>query len=221
MSAHKKEYSMSMIPKLKLSYFDFDGGRGEAVRLALTMGKLPFEDDRLSREGFVARRSEMPYGALPVLFVDGKPLAQSNAICRYVGKLTDMYPSDPWQAALCDEILDTVEEVTMHIGATMSLDDAQKRDRRLKLVTETLPPLLGGLENRLQSGGGDFFVMHSLSVADLKCSDTMGWLRSGMIDHIAKDFVDKVAPALAQHNDRVVKEPRISAYYAQRAKAPN
>jgi glutathione S-transferase len=212
---------MSVIPKLKLSYFDFDGGRGEAVRLALTIGKVPFEDDRLSREGFAARVRELPYGALPVLYIDGKPLAQSNAICRYIGKLTDLYPSDPWQAALCDEILDTVEEVTMHIGSTMSMDDQQKKDRRLKLIAETLPALLGGLEQRLKLGGGEFFVNHRMSVADLKASDLVGWLRSGMLDHIPTDFIDKVAPSIGQHNDRVTKDPRISAYYAQRAKTAN
>jgi prostaglandin-H2 D-isomerase / glutathione transferase len=209
---------MSVIPKLKLSYFDFDGGRGEAVRLALTIAKVPFEDERLSREGFAARVRELPYGALPVLYVDGKPLAQSNAICRYVGKLTDLYPSDPWQAALCDEILDTVEEVTMHIGSTMSMDDQQKKDRRLKLVAETLPALLGGLEQRLKLGGGEFFVNNRMSVADLKASDLVGWLRSGMLDHIPTDFMEKVAPSLRQHNERVTKDPRISAYYANRAK---
>jgi glutathione S-transferase len=212
---------MSVIPKIKLSYFDFDGGRGEAVRLALTIGKVPFEDDRLSREGFAARVRELPYGALPVLYVDGKPLAQSNAICRYVGKLTDLYPSDPWQAALCDEILDTVEEVTMHIGSTMSMDDQQKKDRRLKLVAETLPALLGGLEQRLKQGGGEFFVNNRMSVADLKASDLVGWLRSGMLDHIPTDFIEKVAPSIGQHNVRVTKDARISAYYAQRAKTVN
>jgi hypothetical protein len=29
--------------KLKLTYFDFHGGRGEPARLALSIGELPFE----------------------------------------------------------------------------------------------------------------------------------------------------------------------------------
>ena len=98
------------MPKLKLTYFDFDGGRGEAVRLALVLGKVAFEDDRVTFEKWQQIKSQQPYGALPVLYVDGAPVAQSNAIVRYVGKLTDMYPSDPLQAAFCDEILETVEE---------------------------------------------------------------------------------------------------------------
>ena len=34
--------------KLKLTYFDFDGGRGEPARLALHIGGIAFEDHRIS-----------------------------------------------------------------------------------------------------------------------------------------------------------------------------
>ena len=61
-------------------------------------------------------KSSLPYGALPVLEVDGKVLAQSSGINRYVGKLTDLYPSDPWQAAVCDEVMDAVEDVAHKSG---------------------------------------------------------------------------------------------------------
>ena len=33
--------------KLKLTYFDFHGGRGEPARLALSIGGIAFEDDRV------------------------------------------------------------------------------------------------------------------------------------------------------------------------------
>jgi len=33
--------------KIKLSYFDFHGGRGEPARLALSIAGIPFEDDRV------------------------------------------------------------------------------------------------------------------------------------------------------------------------------
>src|ERR1700745_4085312 len=37
-----------MMAKLKLTYFDFDGGRGEPARLALHIGGIPFEDHRIA-----------------------------------------------------------------------------------------------------------------------------------------------------------------------------
>ena len=33
---------------LKLTYFDFHGGRGEPARLALSIGGIPFQDDRVA-----------------------------------------------------------------------------------------------------------------------------------------------------------------------------
>jgi prostaglandin-H2 D-isomerase / glutathione transferase len=76
------------MPKLKLTYFDFHGGRGEPARLALSIGGIPFEDDRVAPSDWQRRKPDTPFGALPVLEVDGRALAQSNAINHYVGTLT-------------------------------------------------------------------------------------------------------------------------------------
>lgn len=210
---------MTQLPKLKLTYFDFDGGRGEAIRLALTLAQVPFEDDRLGREGFAAVREQLPYGALPVLYVDGKPLAQSNAIARYVGKLTDLYPADPWDAALCDEVLDTVEEVTTLIGVTMPLAEDLKKERRQYLVSNVLPSLLKGLQARLTQSDGEYFSGGRMSVADLKVSDLVGWLCSGHLDHIPTDFVHTTSPALVRHHEGVKNHRAITSYYASRKKS--
>jgi glutathione S-transferase len=96
--------------KMKLTYFDFHGGRGEPARLALSIGGIVFEDDRVAPSDWERRKGDTPFGALPVLEVDGQIVAQSNAINRYAGKLAALYPSDPWQAALCDEAIEAVED---------------------------------------------------------------------------------------------------------------
>ena len=114
--------------KLKLTYFDFHGGRGEPARLALSISGIPFEDDRVPPSEWGSRKSQTPFGALPVLDVGGQVLSQSNAINRYVGKLGDLYPSDPWQAALCDEAMEAVEDITNKIGATLFIPEEQKRE---------------------------------------------------------------------------------------------
>jgi len=92
--------------KLKLTYFDFDGGRGEPARLALHIGGIPFEDERVNPKDWPQFRDRTPFQALPTLEVDGKVVAQSNTINRYVGKLAGLYPQDDWQAVLCDEAMD-------------------------------------------------------------------------------------------------------------------
>ena len=62
--------------KLKLTYFDFHGGRGEPARLALSIGGIPFEDDRVPPSEWGSRKAHTPFGALPVLEKDGQAVAQ-------------------------------------------------------------------------------------------------------------------------------------------------
>jgi glutathione S-transferase len=114
---------------LKFTYFDFHGGRGEPARLALSIGGIAFEDDRVQTSDWDRRKGDTPFGALPVLEVDGQIVAQSNAINRYLGKLADLYPSDPWQAALCDEAMEAVEDISNKINATLFLPEEQKKAR--------------------------------------------------------------------------------------------
>ena len=68
--------------KLKLTYFDFHGGRGEPARLAMSIGGVAFDDDRVQLSDWERRKADTPFGALPVLEVDGQVVAQSNAINR-------------------------------------------------------------------------------------------------------------------------------------------
>jgi glutathione S-transferase len=164
--------------KLKLTYFDFHGGRGEPARLALSIGGIPFEDDRVAPSNWPSRKADTPFGALPVLEVDGKTVSQSNAINRYVGKLADLYPSDPWQAALCDEVMEAVEDIGTKIGATFALPEEQKKAQREELVAGPIPFYLTRLEQRLEAHGGRYFAADRLTVADLKVFVWIRHLRS-------------------------------------------
>ena len=68
------------MPKLVLTYFDFDGGRGEAARLVMHLAGIPFEDKRIPGNDWPALRDSTPFQAMPVLEVDGKVITQSNTI---------------------------------------------------------------------------------------------------------------------------------------------
>ena len=98
------------MPQLKLNYFDFHGGRAEPVRLALHIGGIAFEDHRFTFPEFAEFRKTTPFGQVPTLEVDGLHLTQCDAMLRYAGKLANLYPTDPLQALLCDEVAYVVEE---------------------------------------------------------------------------------------------------------------
>ena len=201
--------------KLKLTYFDFHGGRGEPARLALSIGGIAFEDDRVPPSDWERRKADTPFGALPVLEVDGQVIAQSNAINRYVGKLANLYPSDPWQAALCDEAMEAVEDINGKISSTMFLPEEQKKTQRKALVEGPIPFYLTRLQQRLEAHGGRYFAADRLSVADLKVYVFIRHLRSGVLDHVPSDLPDRIAPGLVEHYERVKKEPGVRAYCAK------
>jgi glutathione S-transferase len=206
------------MPKLVLTYFDFDGSRGEAARLALHIAGIPFEDRRIPRKEWPAHRDSAPFQALPFLEVDGKVLAESNTINRYVGKLAGLYPKGDWDAARVDEIMDAVESVTTKIGATFSLEGDAKKKAREELAAGSLARYLQQLDARLKAGGGEWFVENRLTVADLKVFLFTRWLKSGALDHVPTDVVEKNAPLLAKHLERVKSQPKIAGWYAARGK---
>ena len=200
---------------LKLHYFDFHGGRGEPVRLAMYLGGIEFEDRRIPLAEWPGIKDEMPFHAVPVLDVDGRALSQSNAIMRYVGKLTGLYPVDPWQAACCDEAMDAVEDIVTQVVPTFFIkDEDEKREARLELADGPLPLFLRGIEARLVAGDGEYFADSRLTIADLKVYVWIRGLRSGILDHIPADLPDNVAPRLVEHFERVDIHPKIREYYA-------
>lgn len=201
--------------KLKLTYFDFHGGRGEPARIALSIGGIEFEDDRVPAAAWERRKPDTPFGALPVLEVDGQGVSQSNAINRYVGKLADLYPSDPWQAALCDEAMDAVEDIGSKVVATFNLPDDEKKAQRERLAEGPIPFYLERLQQRLEAHGGRYFADNRMTVADLKVFLWVRHLRSGALDHIPADLVDRVAPKLVEHYERVKSDPGVKSYYAR------
>lgn len=204
--------------KIVLTYFDFDGSRGEAARLAMHIAGIPFEDRRIPRNEWPKHRDSAPFQALPFLEVDGKPLAESNTINRYVGKLAGLYPKDDWNAARVDEVMDAIETITTKIGATFTLEGEAKQKAREALAAGSIPRYAQQIEARLKEGGGEWFVENRLTVADLKCFLWVRWMKSGALDHIPADVVDKAAPLLAKHLERVRSHPKIAAYYAARGK---
>ncbi len=206
------------MPKLILSYFDFDGGRGEAARLVMHLGGIAFEDKRIAGKDWPALRDQTPFQAMPVLEVDGKVIAQSNTINRYLGKLAGLYPKDDWQATLADEVMDAVEDISTRIGNTMALEGEAKKKAREALAAGPIPRFLQQIEARLKAGGGEWFVEKRLTVADIKCFLWVRWLKSGALDHVPADIVDQHAPLLAAHFERVSNHPRIAAYYKARGK---
>ena len=112
--------SATLPQSLKLSYFNIQGP-AEKIRLALSIGKIPFEDKRIAMPGqsdeWKEMKPNMPFGKVPVLEIDGKEMvSQSDALLRYAGRLAnangvELYPQDGMALLRCDEMISLVEEM--------------------------------------------------------------------------------------------------------------
>jgi glutathione S-transferase len=201
----------------KLTYFDFDGGRAEPIRIAFHAAGIEFEDHRISFQEFAEMRRDTRFNSVPVLEIDGAAVTQSNALMRYIGKLTDLFPEDNLQALYCDEALGALEDLSHYVVRSFGLQGEELRKAREKLVDGWLSVYLRGLRDLLVRGGGEYFADNRMTVADLKAFVQTRSLMAGKLDHVPPDLVQQLAPPLAEHQKRIAADPRVVAYYESRS----
>ena len=161
-------YGDRPVPSYKLTYFDFDGGRAEPVRIAFHAAGIAFEDERISFQEFGEMRHRTRFNAVPVLEIDGTAITQTNAMCRYVGRMAGLYPEDDRQAFHCDEVMGAVEDNSHQVIRTFGLEGDELKVARAKLVDGWLTTYLRGMDELLTRGGGKYFADNRLTMADLK-----------------------------------------------------
>jgi glutathione S-transferase len=106
--------------------------------------------------------------------------------------------------------------VNHYIVPTLFLQGDELRAAREKLVAGWLTVYLKGLGQLLARGGNRYFADDHLTVADLKMLVQTRSLRSGKMEHIPTDLVERLAPNLCEHQARIEQEPEVVAYYASR-----
>lgn len=198
--------------KLKLTYFDFPGSRGEEIRLALTLAGQPFEDNRIDGATFASLKPELPFSTLPVFEVDGHSIiGQTNAALRLIGRQHGLYPDDLFEAARHDTLMDAVEDLRHKISPTMRIKDAQEKKEARQLLAQTYIPQWGrGVENLL--GEGPFVSGAQPSVADIKLYMGHRWISSASVDDIPANAFDAFAKLSAVAN-AVKTLPAVEAWY--------
>lgn len=129
---------------------------------------------------------------VPTASVDGQEYAQSNAILRYCGKLSGLYPEDPKEALFADEIIDMFEDAMLCVFRYKGDDkEALKADRK-KVVEVDFPSFFGGLEKRLgKFGARPWAVGGKISIADLAIYANVHYLCSKRIEFIDVTSVER------------------------------
>lgn len=64
----------------------------------------------------VGYSTDFPWGQLPVLEINGQVLAQSLAICKYLGRKFNLIGSDEFEASKCDEYVDSIMDCRTRVS---------------------------------------------------------------------------------------------------------
>lgn len=199
--------------KPKLIYFDAPVSRGEECRLALHLAGIDFEDVRVKGADWPAMKAETPYGGLPVLELPERPpLAHSNAILVMIGRLHGLHPSDDFEAARHEGMMQHVEDLRGVVGPTIRMSEPEKKAAREALVESYLPAWARSAEKNI--AGEPFFGGAKLQVVDLKLHMAVRWFIGGKVDYIPADIFAG-SPKLIRVHDAVRDHPGVKSWYAQ------
>lgn len=181
--------------------------------MALCAAGIDFVDHRVAQQAWAALKPETPYGAVPVLEVEGRaPLAQSNAILSYIGYQHGLLPKDPWEAAQHVAILESVEELRHELAPTgKHSDPAAKKQAREEFVRGPLERWSRAVERQVK---GPFVAGEAISVADVKIQQIMSSFKKGVIDHVPATCFASF-PKLEALHDAVLAHPKIAAWKAK------
>jgi glutathione S-transferase len=200
--------------KPKLTYFDAPVSRGEECRLALHIGGVDFEDDRIKRSDWPALKPTTPFGSLPLFTVPGHPvLAQSNAILTLIGRRYGLHPKDDFEAARHEAVMHYVEDLRAAIGPTLRMQDEAEKKKAREVLSSTYFPQWGANTEK-QLGEGPFFAGSTIHVVDVKLYVAVHWIRSGVLDHIPTNALAPF-PKLNRVHDAVADHPKVKAWYAK------
>eukprot|EP00659_Diplonema_papillatum_P011054 gene11054-16988_t len=132
--------------------------------------------------------------------VDGKPL----------------YPEDPYEALLVDELVDQVSEVFPALGTTFGIkDQAEKEAARAALVAKGGPveKWAALADGKLAKSTSGFALCDRLTMADLMMFVTFTLFRNEWLDGCKPDCFDHLTH-LCKHKDKIANVPQVKAYYA-------
>jgi len=223
------------MPTYKLSYFPVTA-LGEPIRLAFVLAGLEFVDERVPGEEWGKRKSDpsSPFFGkqMPALEVDDGSkkslMFQSRAILRYVGRIAryegkPLYPEDPMEAFLCDEVIEMVEDVRAHIGATYGIQDQTQKEAMRAAFVKPDGKMYGPLTNLNERlGNFKYAAGDAPTIADLYAVIVCYMFQApSFYDGFPADSLQPF-PNIVALKDRVMSLPALSKYYenAEGMRAP-
>ncbi|EYC01078.1 hypothetical protein Y032_0110g144 [Ancylostoma ceylanicum] len=204
--------------KYKLIYFN-GRGRAECARQIFALAGQEYEDVRLTHEQFAPLKPTFPFGQVPVLEVDGKQLAQSHAISRYLAKQWGLSGGNAFQEALVDSLADQFTDYYVEVKPYVyTMLGFMNCGDLAKLKTEVMMPgrekFLRFVTKFLKNNKSGFLVGDNVTWVDLLISEHVADMSSRM-----PEFLDGF-PEVKAHMEKVRAIPKLKKWLETRPQTP-
>jgi len=210
----------SLLTNCKLTYFGIPG-RGEAIRLALAIGGVEFEDERVPFPAWGRRKPSTPWGTLPVLeLADGSQLAQARSVLRFVGKHTGLYPADELVAQRVDELMDALEDLAVlvtDVGRGLPKHEMEAHRRAASEQGGVVYDRLAQIDAFIGANGGTtgYAVGDQINIATILTFTSLGRLAGGVYYGIPQTICQTFNNIQTVRNT-VANQPAVIAWYDAR-----
>nr|AVT42189.1 glutathione S-transferase s4 [Lissorhoptrus oryzophilus] len=198
-----------MAPKYKLIYFNV-AGAAEQIRYIFAYAGQEFEDFRIPFDQWPDIKKKTPFGKVPVLEVDGKPVPQSCAISRYLAKQFNLTGENEWEALQCDVLVDTYNDFKQNLVNWYREKDPAKKEEILKNTYEVEVPSYFSKFEKILSENHGFLVGSQVTWADLVFAANLNQLRN------QKPGVLQPYPELEALVEKIKNYPKIKTYLENR-----
>eukprot|EP00930_Biecheleria_cincta_P073215 TRINITY_DN6052_c0_g1_i3.p1 TRINITY_DN6052_c0_g1~~TRINITY_DN6052_c0_g1_i3.p1 ORF type:complete len:203 (+),score=43.57 TRINITY_DN6052_c0_g1_i3:152-760(+) len=199
-----------MAAKPVLHYFNI-GGRATPIRIALfkAFGKDGWED--VQPDNWAEFKPTTPLGSVPMLTLpDGSKHAQTDALLRWAGKKSGLYPEDADAALVVDEIIATSNEVTGK--APQSADAAEKKRLREEYAASGF--FVTGMKFAESKIVGPFLCGESLNIGDLALMIPLKMIEDGLFDYVTMDALEPF-PKIKKLYESLKTDPLVVSYMAE------
>lgn len=204
----------------------------EPIRLALFIGKVDFEDQRVSYDEITKMGSQgkLPFGQVPVLQLDGETFAQTQALLRWAGREANLYPENPRLQLRCDAVEDALVDMKKVLGPCwynsvlgrdpvtkqplVQLPDSMREKVLQSLNNIVLPARFQQLEKFLAASGGPYFCGDEMTICDLSMYVFAAGILDGTFVPGIEPRVLDACPGLKALVERVASHPRVKEWNA-------
>ncbi len=204
------------MPAYKVFYYNAKG-RAEPIRFIFAQARVAYEDKRLKWHGkdWAELKPTTQYGTLPLLEVDGKQLAGSGPIARFLAERFGLAGSNDFENADIAGIDDVIYDLAqLVINVYFEKAETRKADLKKALLETHLPRYLGVLEKRASASPEGWLWGTKLTWPDFHFYVVLAGL-PGYLEQQVPDVL-KSYPALTKLMTSVETLPNIAMWIKER-----